>query len=164
MLQVNSLSLEKLPSNTSLDRSVRRLLTRSCLSVSTMGTLFSDKILTPPPDPAPEPAPLQLNLQRTASIQNLPNRNNELTEHSQNQPEPNDHTFYTHGEPSVPPSKRRGNPRLLFMGMRRFVASAKPLFWKLMSELPDVASRPFRRSCSKSCHRRTHCISSLLTT
>jgi hypothetical protein len=42
-----------------------------------------------------------------------------LTSHLQNLTGPNGPTYYTHGEPAMPTPRRRGNPKVLFMGLRR---------------------------------------------
>lgn len=44
-----------------------------------------------------------------------------LTSHLQNLAGPHGPTYYTHGEPAMPTPRRRGNPKVLFMGMRRCV-------------------------------------------
>ncbi|KAK3725351.1 GTP-binding protein gtr2 [Vermiconidia calcicola] len=100
-----------------------------------MHTLFGENIRSPSPLKTPHQNPFELAFQpsvatsSTESSKTSPDQNEWLTHRLQNQVSA---TSYTHGE-QPPPTKRKGNPRLLFMGMRRCGKSSvqKVVFQKL---------------------------------
>ena len=91
-----------------------------------MRTLFGKDILSPPPIAAPQQNEFDLSFRTAlsnpsdASVQSSPGKSDWLTELSQSQSQPEGQTTFTHGEQHVPPAKRKGSPKLLFMGMRRW--------------------------------------------
>ena len=106
------------------------------IPASRMRTLFADTIRSPPLKDEPQADPNTLTF--ASSIQSStaasPFSSNDssyktdgwLTKYVQNQAGPNGPTSYTHGEPTTLPARRRGNPKVLFMGMRRWIASYDP--------------------------------------
>lgn len=103
------------------------------VSASRMRTLFADTIRSAPPKDQPQVDPNTLTF--VSSIQSSkatsPFSSNDssyktdgwLTNYIQNQSGSDGPTSYTHGEPTTPTPRRRGNPKVLFMGMRRCVAA-----------------------------------------
>jgi len=96
-----------------------------------MNQLFADSIRSPAPAPAPNVNPFDLQFKSSnttapgseaaSSQQGSPGSDDWLTHRLQSQQRTESDIFYTHGEQQAPPMRRRGHPRLLFMGMRRSV-------------------------------------------
>lgn len=97
-----------------------------------MRTLFGENILSPSPKPAPpsKTNPFELSFQSSvgassaSSSTSSPRQNDWLTQQIQNQQrldaEANNHTTYD-AATRYGHARRKGNPKLLFMGMRRWV-------------------------------------------
>ncbi|KAK1086008.1 GTP-binding protein gtr2, partial [Friedmanniomyces endolithicus] len=96
-----------------------------------MRTLFSENILSPSPAPVPRPNPFELLLPSSApaatspsaSVQSSPRQHEWLTQYSQSQQriegdEAAQPSYESNG-PRVQYTLRKGNPRLLFMGLRK---------------------------------------------
>ena len=90
-----------------------------------MQKLFADNIRSPGPATAVATANAEefpfyshLTQSTSASTSGSPRNAGWLTQQLQAQRSENSELSYTHGEPP-PPSRRKGNPKLLFMGMRR---------------------------------------------
>lgn len=140
-----------------------------------MRTLFSENILSPPPKPAPpnKPNPFELSFQSnttsippssTTSSYSSPRQNDWLTEYYQSQQRAADSSNQTSNDASARygHARRKGNPKLLFMGMRRQVSK----YWRDHTSVADlkasgVESPPFKRSSSKSSPQQRRSISSL---
>lgn len=97
-----------------------------------MRTLFSENILSPSPQPSPQTNPFELHfassLSKTStnsSTQSSPKQYEWLTQLVQSQQRADAATTeFPHHEADghrKPPSRRRGNPKLLFMGPRKSV-------------------------------------------
>lgn len=95
-----------------------------------MRTLFSENILSPSPTPTPEPNPFELLLKSsisnasTTSTQSSPRQRDWLTQYVQTQErrdgnEPIDQTAYASSKQSMQYTRRKGGPKLLFLGLRR---------------------------------------------
>lgn len=96
-----------------------------------MNQLFADSIRSPAPLPEPLANPFELQFASSSnpshgplstapsSHKGSPQSDDWLTQPSQQQRTDSSAQFYTHGERQVLPLRRRGNPKLLFMGMRR---------------------------------------------
>lgn len=106
---------------------VAQVLISSIIPGKEMRTLFGKDILSPPPLPVPQRNEFDLSFRTAlsnpsnASEQSSPSKSDWLTQLSQSQSQPEGQTTFTHGEQHVPPAKRKGSPKLLFMGMRRQV-------------------------------------------
>ncbi|KAK5163460.1 GTP-binding protein gtr2 [Saxophila tyrrhenica] len=106
-----------------------------------MHTLFGENILSPPPQEEEQastnPFDLAFNSNPPATSDasggSSLQQNDWLTQHVQNLSVVDGATSYSHGEQSGPPPRRKGNPRLLFMGLRRCGKSSvqKVVFEKL---------------------------------
>ncbi|KAK5128922.1 hypothetical protein LTR85_000255 [Meristemomyces frigidus] len=109
-----------------------------------MRTLFSENILSPSPTPAPQPNPFELlfpsslsNASSADSTQSSPRQNEWLTQHLQNQQraesETSNQANHAANGQRAPYARRKGNPKLLFMGLRRSGKSSiqKVVFQKL---------------------------------
>jgi hypothetical protein len=114
------------------------LTTSSRLAPSTMHTLFSENILSPPPTPAPVRAnnPFEWTFQSSnlvppstplaSSFGSSSSQNDLLTQFYQNsQPSISGETAYDVSATRHAQSRRKGNPKLVFMGTRRYAMS----FW-----------------------------------
>ncbi|TKA75599.1 hypothetical protein B0A55_06345 [Friedmanniomyces simplex] len=95
-----------------------------------MRTLFSENILSPSPTPVPRPNPFELLLPSSvptaspnASVQSSPRQHEWLTQHSQSQQRAEDdaatQSSYVSDVHRGQYTLRKGNPRLLFMGLRK---------------------------------------------
>lgn len=128
-----------------------------------MNQLFADNIRSPAPQPEPLRNPFELSfaspsnthgpaLSSTISSQKAsPESDDWLTQRSQQRADSSAH-YYTHGERTVLPLRRRANPKLLFMGMRRYVLvvrSSNSCATELTTSV-DAASLRFRRLSSRS--------------
>ncbi|KAK5134512.1 hypothetical protein LTR08_006429 [Meristemomyces frigidus] len=109
-----------------------------------MRTLFSENILSPSPARAPPPNPFELlfpssvsTTSSACSTQSSPRQNEWLTQHLQNQQrsERDAANPFSHASnaPRAHYSRRKGNPKVLFMGLRRSGKSSiqKVVFQKL---------------------------------
>lgn len=95
-----------------------------------MNQLFADGIRSPGPQQQPLANPFELSFASAtthgpvtastapSSHKSSPQSDDWLTQHSQQRNDSSAH-FYTHGERQALPLRRRSNPKLLFMGMRR---------------------------------------------
>ena len=96
-----------------------------------MRTLFSENILSPSPALVPRPNPFELLLPSSApaatspsaSVQSSPRQHEWLTQYSQSQQrvesEEAAQSSYVSNGPRPQYARRKGNPRLLFMGLRK---------------------------------------------
>jgi len=108
------------------------LLTYYSTPVSIMRTLFSENILSPSPIPTPQPNPFEQLFPATSSTagsttstQSSPSQNDRLTRYSQDQPRASgeiqdEASCYNANAQRAQYVRRRGNPKLLFMGLRRY--------------------------------------------
>jgi hypothetical protein len=92
-----------------------------------LNTLFGENIASPPPaesrsDPDPFALAFRSGVATTSDTSNQSSllRNDWLTQRIQSQAQLEGATSFSHGEPHVSPLKRKGNPRVLCMGLRRY--------------------------------------------
>lgn len=136
-----------------------------------MRTLFSENILSPTPTPAPEQNkknPFELSFassgpsahnSSTASSHNSPKENDWLTSYYREQQrfanEVHIQSNQSHASQNASTrsghARRKGNPKVLFMGMRR---SAKihlmTNFTAHLTSLPEAANPPSKKSSSRN--------------
>ncbi|KAK5704768.1 GTP-binding protein gtr2 [Elasticomyces elasticus] len=119
-----------------------------------MRTLFSENILSPAPTPVPQQNPFELlfpstlsNASSSASVQSSPNQHEWLTQHWQNQQRAeNDATNYGSTGSSAPLTRRKGNPKLLFMGLRKSgKSSVQKVVFQKMSPADTLFLEPTTR-------------------
>lgn len=126
-----------------------------------MRTLFSENILSPSPTPLPQPNPFELlfhsssNTSSNASTQSSPRQHEWLTQHLQNQQriesEISNHGSYTSNGQAAQYVRRKGNPKLLFMGLRKYVYDVIEFNMAPCADEPsEAANRLSRRSSSRS--------------
>ncbi|KAK1065270.1 GTP-binding protein gtr2 [Friedmanniomyces endolithicus] len=123
-----------------------------------MRTLFSENILSPSPAPVPRPNPFELLLPSSApaatspsaSVQSSPRQHEWLTQYSQSQqPVESDETAQSSYESNGPRPQytlRKGNPRLLFMGLRKSgKTSVQKVVFQKMSPADTLFLEPTTR-------------------
>lgn len=135
-------------------------------------TLFGENIRSPAPQQGgeeeeehPNPFDLAFNSQPTTnsdtSNKSSLQQNDRLTLQLQDSSRLERATSFSHGEPNVPPARRKGNPRVLFMGMRRYCGCVLvTCISLLMSSVIDVANHLYKRLCLRRCHPPRRCTSS----
>lgn len=142
-----------------------------------MRTLFSHNILSPQPTPAPsnKPNPFELSFHQSSyatsstastaasnvsSQSTSPKQNDYLTQRDAIQQDYADDVYPRQSLDAVTRyghTRRKGNPKVLFMGMRRLVEWL-PRYDCAMADRwsPGVGSPQFRKSCSRSCLLQKH--------
>ncbi|KAK4545259.1 hypothetical protein LTR36_003439 [Oleoguttula mirabilis] len=122
-----------------------------------MRTLFSENILSPSPTPAPQSNPFELlfpssisTASSADSTQSSPTQNEWLTQHLQNQQRTESETAnqanYAANGQQAPNVRRKGNPKMLFMGLRR---SGKSSIQKVVFEKLSPADTLFLEPTSR---------------
>ncbi|KAK1818942.1 GTP-binding protein gtr2 [Friedmanniomyces endolithicus] len=123
-----------------------------------MRTLFSENILSPAPAPVPRPNPFELLLPSSApaatspsaSVQSSPGQHEWLTQYSQSQQRVESdeaaQSGYVSNGPRVQYARRKGNPRLLFMGLRKSgKTSVQKVVFQKMSPADTLFLEPTTR-------------------
>ncbi|KAK5110458.1 hypothetical protein LTR62_005809 [Meristemomyces frigidus] len=119
-----------------------------------MRTLFSENILSPPPLPIPQRNPFELTFASTpslsyassnTSVQSSPPQHDLLTQYTQQQQQQQEATSSTSGSDGgrLYPVRRKGNPKILFMGLKKSgKSSAQKVVFQRMSPADTLFIEP----------------------
>jgi hypothetical protein len=144
--------------------SLQRILTFCLETVSTMRTLFGENILSPPPIPTPQRNPFELsfhssasNASSTGSTQSSPAQHSWLTARYQEQKRTENDAASVASTAAnghrMTYSRRKGNPKLLFMGLKRCVTQKCQA--PNANIQAEAANHPSKKSSSRNSPQRT---------